>query len=141
MVEWMLVVMSFITTLVMIPLNALLLMLSMKIFKLKDQSYMASAKITATVGAVSFILSTVSTILNSRLSPVILAVSFIFVTVLLALWLIKTNYKLGWDKTALVWLVWFVFSLVVGFIIAQILETIFLAVGFPAVPGALAGFA
>ena len=59
--------------------------------------------------------------------------SFVLVSVLLALWLGKANYKLEWGKTALVWLLWLVFEFVASLLIGVILAAIFVAIGFSAI--------
>jgi len=59
--------------------------------------------------------------------------SFVLVSVLLALWLVKSNYKLEWGKTALVWLLWLVFEFVASLLIGVILAAIFVAIGFSAI--------
>jgi len=111
---------------VMIFLSALLLMLSAKIFKLKDKSYMTALKITAIVYVVNFVLALIG-MFSLSLAIVMSVLSFL-VLILLAMYLIKTFYKIAWGKAALTWLVWFILSLIVGFIIAAIMAVIFAGV-------------
>lgn len=117
---------------VMIFINALLLMISTKIFKLKDTSYKTALKITAILGIVSIILSVIGVYVPLGAAISMGAISFIIVSVLLAMWLIKKNYSLDWSKAALVWLVWLVLSIVVGIIITMIITAILIAVGITA---------
>tara|TARA_Y100000031_G_scaffold152830_1_gene196807 strand:- start:44 stop:457 length:414 start_codon:yes stop_codon:yes gene_type:complete len=124
------VIVLLISTAVTIPISALLLMLSTKFFKLSDQSYMTALKVALIVGVVSFVLSLIGTF-SLALVVITSALSFI-VSILLGIWLIKTNYSLDWQKTLLVWVVWFILGLILGFIIALVLGAIFLAVGLSA---------
>ena len=119
-----------ISTAITIPISALLLMLSTKFFKLSDQSYMTALKVALIVGVVSFVLSLIGSF-SLALVVITSALSFI-VSILLGIWLIKTNYSLDWQKTLLVWVVWFILGLILGFIIALVLGAIFLAVGLSA---------
>ena len=124
------VIVLLISTAVTIPISALLLMLSTKFFKLSDQSYMTALKVALIVGVVSFVLSLIGSF-SLALVVITSALSFI-VSILLGIWLIKTNYSLDWQETLLVWVVWFILGLILGFIIALVLGAIFLAVGLSA---------
>jgi hypothetical protein len=104
-----------------IVVGALLLWLTAKIFKLSDKSFMTPLIIAAIAGAVGFVLG---------LIPFINRVSWL-VVIILAIWLIRSRYGLGWGKSILVWLVYFVLSLVVMFVIGMI----FLGGGMMAMPG------
>jgi hypothetical protein len=122
-------IIGIVTTIIMIPLNALLLMISTKIFKIKDTSYMTALKVAAILGVVSIVLSVIGNFLPT-VGQIIFWLSMIIVSIVLALWLIKSMYSLDWGKAALVWLVWFVLSLIVGFIFALIIAAIVVLVGF-----------
>jgi len=119
----MLVLSQIITTAVMIFLGALLLMLSAKIFKLKDQSYMTALKVTLILYVIGFVLSLIG--MAALSTAIIMAVLNFIVLIVLAMYLIKTFYKLDWGKAALTWLVWFILTLIVGFIIGLIMAAIF----------------
>jgi len=110
---------SLILLAIMIPLNGLLLMISTKIFKLKDKSYKTAIMVTLILGVVSAVLQIIGYFLPS-VGQIIYWLSMAIVSIILALWLIKTKYKLDWSKAALVWLVWFLLSLAAGFIIGMI---------------------
>lgn len=125
------IIATLVTTIIMIPLNGLLLMLSTKIFKLKDQSYKTALKIALILAIVGFVFSIIGS-LSPALAVIIGILSFIFVSVLLAVWLIKTNYGLDWGKALLVWLVWSVLSIVTVLIIGFIVGIIAVAIGFSA---------
>lgn len=85
-----------------IVLGAVFLWVSAKLFKLRDQSFMTPLTISAIAGAVGFVLGMI---------PFVNMVSWVLV-IILALWLIKTRYNIAWGKAILVWLVYFVLSLV-----------------------------
>ena len=130
-------IISIVTTIIMIPLNALLLMISTKIFKIKDTSYMTALKVAVILGVVSIVLSIIGNFLPT-IGQIIFWLSMAVVSIILALWLIKSMYSLDWGKTALVWLVWFVLSLIVGFILALIIGVIVVMVGLGALASAAA---
>ena len=115
---------SLISTVVFIFVNALLLMLATKLFKLKDTSYKSALWVTAILGVVSFIVGLII--------PPLGAISFVLIWVvigiLLAIYLIKTKYKLDWGKSALVWLVFFIFEIIAVLIVGFILGLIFVAI-------------
>ena len=111
--------------LIMIPISALLLMLSTKIFKLSNTKYLTAIKITAILGVISIIITVIG-----KYAPTIglyaTFISIILVSILLAMWLIKSSYKLDWGKSILVWLVWFIFELVAAFVIGMIVAAVLL---------------
>ena len=119
----MMVVSQLIISVVMIFLGALLLMLSAKIFKLKDQSYKTALKVVAILYVIGFVLSLIG-MASLSLMTVMTILNFL-VMILLGIYLIKMFYKLDWGKAALTWLVWFIMSLIAGFIIAAIIGAIF----------------
>jgi hypothetical protein len=119
----MLVVSQVIIAVVMIFLSALLLMISTKIFKLKDQSYMTALKIALIIYVINFILGLIG--LAATAVAMVMTILSIIVLILLGMYLIKRFYKIAWGKAALTWLVWFILTLIVGFIIALIIGAIF----------------
>lgn len=125
------IIIQLITALITIPLNGLLLMLTTMIFKVADQSYKTAIKVTAILGAIGFVIGIIGPLTNMpSLSAglIIMVVQWVLVSILLALWLIKSNYQLDWGKTLLVWLVWFIMSIVAYFIIAMIVGVIAIGV-------------
>ena len=117
------ITMQIITFVVMTFLGALLLMLSAKIFKLKDQSFKTAIKITLILYVIGLVLGLIG-IFSLSLAVIMSILSFI-VVIALGIYLIKTMYKLELGKAALVWLVWFIMSLIVGFIVGLIMAVIF----------------
>ncbi len=124
-------ILSLVMAAVMIPVNGLLLMLSTKIFKLADQSYSTAVKLCFITGVAGFALAALSAFVPAR-AWIISIASWVIISILLAVWLVKTNYNLDWGKALLVWLVWFVLSIVAAFIIALIVGVVFVAVGLSA---------
>lgn len=91
-----------------IVLGAVFLWLSAaKIFKLSDKSFVTPLTIAAITGVVGFVLG---------LIPFVNMIGWL-VTIILAIWLIKTKYRVDWGRAVLVWLVYFVLSLIAMFIV------------------------
>ena len=131
------ILVSLILTVVLIPLSALLLMLTTMMFKLSDKSYKTAIKITLIIGVVRFVLDLIAKLIeNTAVSLTIGVISFIGVSIVLALFLVKNNYNLEWGKAALVWLVWLVLSIILYLIIAFIVGIVLLAVGLGALAAA-----
>ena len=125
----MMVVTSLISTVIFIFINALLLMLAAKIFKLEDTSYKTALGITAILGVVSFVIGLLIGLLPALAGAVGWILTWVLIGVLLAMYLIKTKYNLEWGKAALVWLVYFVFGIIATIVVGMILGAIFLAIG------------
>ena len=87
-----LVVSQVITTIVMIFLGALLLLISTKIFKLKDQSYMTALKVALIIYVINFVLGLIGTAALSV--AIVMGVLSFLVLILLGMYLIKKYYKL-----------------------------------------------
>jgi hypothetical protein len=117
----------------MIFLGALMLMISTKIFKLSDTSYKSALWVVAILAVAGFILGLIFGFIPFLTGLAGSIIVFILISVLLAMYLIKTKYNLDWAKAALVWLVYLVLSLVVGFIVGLILGVIMVAIGVGAV--------
>ena len=107
---------SLVMTIIGILLGALFLWISAKIFKLRDKSFKTPLIIAAIVGVVGFILGII---------PIVNMFGWI-VAIALAIWLIKTKYSVDWVKAILVWLVYFVLSIVAGMIVAFVIGGLFL---------------
>ena len=113
-----------VTTIVMLFLSALLLLVSAKIFKLKDQTYKTALKVTLIIFVINFILGLIGLALLSV--AVVMAVLSFLVLILGGLYLIRKYYNLDWGKAALTWIVWFILTLIAGFIISMIMGAIFI---------------
>ncbi|MBW2993561.1 hypothetical protein KY317_03240 [Candidatus Woesearchaeota archaeon] len=122
MVAGTLIVMQIITTVIMIIVGALLLMVSAKIFKLKDQSFKTALKVVLIIYVINFVLGLIGII--SLGTALIMSVLSFLVLIILGIYLIKKYYNLDLGKAVLVWIVWFILSLIAGFIIGIILGLI-----------------
>jgi hypothetical protein len=96
-----------------IAINSLFLWLSAaKIFKLKDRTFKKPFTIALIAGIVGFVLGYI---------PVIRGwIGWVLVSALI-IWLIKDRYKTDWPKAVLVWLVYFVLSLIAAFIVLTVI--------------------
>lgn len=117
---------SLIFTIFIIPLSALLLQLIAKIFKIKDTSYWTAFKITAILGFVFLFFSITYYIHTFLFSLPLWYVSIggliqYIVSFSVLLFLIKRNYHLTFGKTVLVFLVFNVFGLIVGYVLSLLL--------------------
>jgi len=131
------VVIQIITTIVFILINALLLMVATKIFKVKDTSYKTALGITAILGVINFVIGLLVGLIPSIAGIISTLLVWVVVGILLAMYLIKIKYGLDWGKAALVWLVYFVLAIVAYMILAIILGLIFAAVGLGAIAAAV----
>lgn len=122
-----------ITTIIVIPLSALLLWLTTKIFRLKDQRYKTAFLIILIILLVNLVFSLIRSlfqgyVLLNFISGIIL---WILISFLFAWWLIKTKYKLDWGKSFLVWLVWIIFNFILMTIASIILSIILIGMLSP----------
>ncbi len=138
------ILVSLIIRAVIIPISGLLLMLSAKIFKLADQSFKTAIKISLILGLAGFVFDIVAYFMKDiafMISTFIISIlSWISISILAAVLLIKNQYALDWGKSLLVWLVWFAFSLVALFIVSFVIGIILVAIGLTAyAQGGLSG--
>ncbi|MFC1768069.1 hypothetical protein ACFLZ2_05985 [Candidatus Margulisiibacteriota bacterium] len=120
--NWLLV--SFIGLVISIPLSALILMLSAKIFKLADVSFKTPLKIAAILGVSSFVFDALTNTVLASAAGVMGLVQFLAVNVALAVYLIQKLYTLDLKKSLLVWLVWLVLSIILMIIVGVIVGLI-----------------
>jgi len=95
---------------------------------LSDSSYKTAFKVAVILFGVGLVLSLISIYVPATALYIGIA-SWVLVSIILAIWLIKSNYELEFGKSILVWLVWFAFNLVVSFVIGMIIAAILVAVG------------
>src|SRR3989344_8553661 len=139
-IESQILIFGIITALVLIPLSALLLWLSSKIFSLKNQSYKTAIFIAAIITVVNYIINLIisaitgynTSVASNPLALVAETLAYIiliwiFVSFLLAWGLIKIKYELEWGKAFLVWLVWAVFNFILGLLISVIFAGILIS--------------
>lgn len=96
-----------------IAINSLFLWLSAaKIFKLKDKSFKKPFIIALIAGVVGFVLGYI---------PVVRGwIGWVLVSALI-IWLVKDRYRTDWPKAVLVWLVYFVLSMIAAFIVLTVI--------------------
>jgi len=126
--DW--IITSILGLIISVPLSALLLMFSTKIFKIQDTSYKTAIKILAIIGIIGFILDAIIFTFLPTMVIVFGIIQFVILNIILAIILIKQFYNLELKQTLLVWLVWFLFSLVLVVIIGIIIGIIAVALGF-----------
>jgi len=114
---------SIVIALVMIPISALILMIVTKLFKLENSRYGTAIKITAILAAISILFLIVGYFLPAL--SFLPLVSLALVSIVLAIWLIKSFYILSIGKSILIWLIWFIFSFVVNIVVGLIIGLIF----------------
>lgn len=118
-----------ITIAVLIPISALILKLSTKIFKLDNQSFKTAFIIALIADGLGFIVDSLNRLFVSAPLFEILDWIITIALVVFALFLVKIFYKVKWGKSALVWLVWMVIMMVIGIIVNFILVIIFTLTG------------
>ncbi len=81
-----------------------------KIFKTKDKSFKTPLIISLIVSVVSYVLGllTLHALIN------------LIIVVVLAVYLVKSNYKVDWGKAVLIWIVYYVLLIVAMAIIGMI---------------------
>jgi hypothetical protein len=82
-----------------------------KIFGTKDKSYKTPLVISLIVSVVSYVLGMIGAI-NSWIT--------LIVVIILAVYLVKSNYKVDWSKAIMIWLVYYVLMIVAMAIIGMI---------------------
>lgn len=107
----------------MVVISALILMLTAKIFKLNDLTFKTPIKITLILYSISLAIGFIG--MAFPVASAILSILPLVMMVALGIYLIRRFYNLGYEKAILVWLVWFILSIVTGFILKFILGLIF----------------
>ncbi len=82
-----------------------------KIFRLKDKSFKTPLVISLIVSVVSYVLGLIA-VINKWIT--------LIVVIVLAVWLVKSRYNVGWGKAILVWLVYYVLLVIAMAIIGMI---------------------
>ena len=118
---------SLILTIILIPLNALLLKLTTKIFKLENTSYGTAFKITFILGILGTIIITASSFIPS-LAIIVYTISSI-ISLILAVWLIKNNYNTELGKAILILIVWGIMSVIINIILITVLTILIGMIG------------
>lgn len=117
-----------------IPLSAFFLRLSTLVFEIKDKSFKKPFKIVLIISFIWFIFDNFIVLLIREISITLSLSVFILLYGVLAIFLIKREYKIKKTKTLLsVWIMWFLFSLflllAIGLGIGKILTLLGLSEG------------
>lgn len=106
---------SAVLALINIAISGLLLWVAARVMKV-GKGWGVPYLIALIVGVVGFVLG---------LIPMAGGILAFIVSIPLGLWLIKTRYDLAWSKAIVVWLIWFVASLIVGLIVGMVVAAVF----------------
>ncbi|MFQ5621738.1 MAG: hypothetical protein ACE5FT_07955 [Candidatus Nanoarchaeia archaeon] len=119
-----------VTLVIFVPVSALLLMLAAKIFKLHDTSFMTALKVAGILGGARFVLSLLWSLIGLGPGAIMIlsGLEFVLISIALSIYLIKLFYEEGWKETLLTWLVWFIFNIILGMLIALVVAAVMLAV-------------
>lgn len=112
-------VFGLITTVIGILVSALILMVVARMFKLSDKSYKTALFVAGIAGIANYVLQLIG--LKGTLMT---SLSIVGVGIAMTLWLIKYKYSLDWGKSALVWLVYFLIGIAVGWITVVVIGII-----------------
>ena len=118
------IVQSLIGVIVTVPLSALVLMLTAKMFKLEDTTFKTAIKLTLIIGVIAFLIDSLAATVLAAAAGTVGLFQFLLVNIVLAAVLISKLYKLDIKKTLLVWLVWFLLSLLVAIVVGIIIGII-----------------
>jgi len=99
------------SSIVMIPVSALFLWLTTKIFKTKDTSFTSALIVAAILGGANLVFSFFTSI---PFVGWLFSILSFFVMICLSIFLVKWKYSIDWGKAILIWLVWFVLA---GFVL------------------------
>lgn len=106
---------SLILTIILTPLNALILKLITKWFKLENTDYSTSFKITFILAILGLVMVALISFVQSFATVIYMVFSII--SIILALWLIKNNYDIETGKTILILIIWGIISIIINLIL------------------------
>ncbi len=106
---------SLFITIILIPVTALVLKITSKIFKLENTSYGTAFKISFIFGILGIATSLLIYFMPSFTS--IIYILFAVASFVLGIWLIKSNYNIEAGKSILVLIVWEVVSFLISIIL------------------------
>jgi len=146
MPEMLTVILKLVSTAIFIPINALILWVVLKLFKLAENKFMLALKVAALSGVILFVVSLILDMVYGGLGLVSpddlsgaglatlagLAIFFFFVSLAIAFavntFLVKKFYSQETKKALLISLVWVVVSLIVGLLVGAIIVAITIAI-------------
>ena len=112
-------------------LGAFLLWIATKISKPSDATFKTAFLCNAILIAIQFVFGLISAFLGATAITAVAIVSGIsfLVQLVASIFLVKSFYKEAWGKTMLTWVLWLVFTLIVGFIVGLIIVAVFAVIG------------
>ena len=112
-------------------LGAFLLWIATKISKPSDATFKTAFLCNAILIGIQFVFGLISAFLGATAITAVAIVSGIsfLVQLVASIFLVKSFYKEAWGKTMLTWVLWLVFTLIVGFIVGLILVAVFAVFG------------
>ena len=118
------IITALISLIIIVPLSALMLFLSSKIFKV-PVPYSKALIPALIIGGIGFLFSVISALLQTSLATiaisVVIGIVSLLVSIALHLTLPTLILKMEWGKGLLIGLVWGAFNFVVGLIVAGVL--------------------
>ena len=112
-------------------LGAFLLWIATKISKPSDATFKTAFLCNAILIGIQFVFGLISAFLGATAITAVAIVSGIsfLVQLVASIFLVKSFYKEAWGKTMLTWVLWLVFTLIVGFIVGLIIVAVFAVIG------------
>ena len=112
-------------------LGAFLLWIATKISKPSDAPFKTAFLCNAILIGIQFVFGLISAFLGATAITAVAIVSGIsfLVQLVASIFLVKSFYKEAWGKTMLTWVLWLVFTLIVGFIVGLIIVAVFAVIG------------
>lgn len=118
---------SLILTIILTPLNALILKLTTKWFKLENTSYGTAFKIIFILAILGLFMTTIISFIPSL--SIIIYVIFSIISIILALWLIKNNYNIEIGKSISLLIVAGIISVVISMVLITVLTILISIIG------------
>lgn len=107
-------------------LGAFLLWLATKISKPSDATFKTAFLCNAILIVIQFVFGLITTFLGATQLTATMIVTGVSLLVQLvaSIFLVKSFYKEAWGKTLLTWVLWLVFTLIVGFFVGLVMVAI-----------------
>ena|SRR3989338_719430 len=124
-------VMVIVNAVIGLILGAFLLWLATKISKPSDATFKTAFFCNAILIVIQLVFGLINAFLGAASLTGIMIISGIsfLVQLVASIVLVKSFYKEAWGKTMLTWVLWLVFTLIVGFIVGLILVAVFAVFG------------
>lgn len=94
--------------------SAAVLFIVTKLLKLGDQTFVTAMKTTGVIAVAGILFNLLANALPEASRKIMGYLSFILISVSLAIYMIKTNYKLEFRKALLVWAIWIVLAIIIA---------------------------